>query len=76
MFTIEHDFECTEVVILDEADPKQSFLNDDVQVLFFEDSVQLIQEREHGDSQISMSLQQFNDLIAAFHLPEGAYRTK
>jgi hypothetical protein len=71
IFTIEHEFDYTVLTTLDE---EANF--EDVEVLLDADVVYICQEiRDTGKRQVlELSVQQWTDLVAAMHLPEGAYR--
>lgn len=73
MFTIEHEFDATVITLIDEGG---SHLTEDVSVNVFEDCVTLEQLDTQRDTviQVSLSLVQVRDLIAALDLPEGVYR--
>lgn len=73
MFTIEHEFDATVITLIDEGG---SHLTEDVSVNVFEDCVTLEQLDVPRDTviQVSLSLVQVRDLIAALDLPEGVYR--
>ena len=72
MFSIEHEFDCTVITLVDEgATP----LAEDVVINAFEDCVTLEQyDARTGNTQkITLSLSQVQDLGAALDLPEGVY---
>lgn len=73
MFTIEHEFDCTVITVLDED---VSHLNEDVIVTSFEDCVTVEQYDAHSDrmQKITLSLGQIREIAAALHLPEGIYQ--
>lgn len=73
MFTIEHDFDATTIVLVDEG---AKHLQEDVTVNAFEDCVTLEQAdpRSENVMRITLSLVQVRDLFAAIDLPEGTYR--
>jgi hypothetical protein len=74
MFTIEHEFDATVIILVDEGDGLP--LQGDVTINAFEDCVTVEQfDADSGDSQlITLSLAQVADLAAALNLPEGSYR--
>lgn len=73
MFTIEHDFDATTIVLVDEG---AAHLQDDVTVNAFDDCVTLEQHDARTDrsARITLSMAQLRDLAAALDLPEGVYR--
>jgi len=73
MFTIEHQSEDTIITTLD-----ASGQSEDVEVMIDDDSVVMRQwhEKQQKYEVLWMSVQQFNDIIAAMNLPEGAYYGK
>ena len=73
MFTIEHQSEDTIITTLD-----ASGQSEDVEVMIDDDSVFMRQwhEKRQKYEVLEMSIQQFNDIIAAMNLPEGAYYAK
>lgn len=70
MFTIEMDWDETALTILDSTG-----CHEDVQFLIYDDIVYIRQWDQDGNgySLIEMSPEQFNEINAAMHLPEGAY---
>lgn len=70
MFTIEMDWDETAITILD-----SSGNHEDVQFKVYDDIVYIRQWSQDGHDYelIEMSPEQFNELAAAMHLPEGAY---
>ena len=70
MFTIEMDWDETALTILDSTGS-----HEDVQFLIYDDIVYIRQWDQDGNcfSLIEMSPEQFNEMNAAIHLPEGAY---
>ena len=70
MFTIEMDWDETALTILDSTGS-----HEDVQFLIYDDIVYIRQWDQGGNcfSLIEMSPEQFNEMNAAMHLPEGAY---
>jgi len=75
MFTIEHEFDATVVVLVDDAAQHRQ---EDVTITAFEDCVTIEQLDERTDrvQKITLSLAQVADLTAALNLPEGVYRRK
>lgn len=75
MFTIEHEFDATVVVLVDEGAPR---LQEDVTIHAFDDVITLEQEdtRTGRIQKITLSLSQLRDLEAALDLPEGVYRLR
>ncbi len=73
MFTIEHEFDCTTVTLIDEGNAP---LLEDVRIQAFEDVVVIEQYDERTDRmmRITLSMAQLRDLQAALDLPEGSYR--
>lgn len=73
MFTIEHAFDSTEIVLVDEGETP---LFEDVTINAFEDSVLIEQLDPQYDvvMRINLSISQINDLAAALNLPEGVYQ--
>ncbi len=72
MFSIEHEFDCTVITLVDEgATP----LQEDVAINAFAECVTLEQVDPRTDSvqKITLSIQQLRDLGAALDLPEGVY---
>lgn len=72
MFTIEHEFDCTVVTLMDEGD---GFLQEDVVINGFEDciTIQQFDPTTNGMQKVTMSITQMKDLAAAISLPEGIY---
>lgn len=72
MFSIEHEFDCTVITLVDEG---AAPLAEDVVINAFEDCVTLEQyDARTGTTQkITLSLSQVQDLGAALDLPEGVY---
>tara|TARA_B110000459_G_C16625287_1_gene504887 strand:+ start:2694 stop:2927 length:234 start_codon:yes stop_codon:yes gene_type:complete len=70
MFTIEMDWDETALTILDSTGS-----HEDVQFLIYDDVAYIRQWDQDGGgySLIEMSPEQFNEMNAAMHLPEGAY---
>ncbi|MEL6584429.1 MAG: hypothetical protein AAFQ36_11405 [Pseudomonadota bacterium] len=72
MFTIEHGFDATSIVLVDDdAAPIQ----EDVTVNIFDDCVVIEQVCPSTGKleRIRLSMNQIKDLEAAFNLPEGTY---
>ena len=72
MFSIEHEFDCTVITILDEGSKP---LTEDITVTNFEERTTLEQYDPISDSinKITFSNSQISDLVAAIKLPEGFY---
>lgn len=75
MFSIEHDYDATVITLVDEPPAP---LVEDVTINAFEDCITLSQydPRRNDVVQITLSMQQLNDLRAALDLPEGVYRLR
>ncbi|SDW16979.1 hypothetical protein [Litoreibacter albidus] len=75
MFTIEHEFDATLITLIDEG---ASYLQGDISINAFDDSVTLEQVDPHTErvQKVTFSLRQIRDLTAALDLPEGSYRLK
>ncbi len=75
MFTIEHDFDATVIILVDEGDPH---LQEDVTVTAFEDCVTIEQLDPQSDrvAKVTLSPRQVQELFAALDLPEGVYRLR
>jgi hypothetical protein len=72
MFTIELDTDRGHGITITTLD--NSGVNDDVEVILYDDQVFVRQFDEFDGSQmIIMSVQQMKDIVAAMSLPEGAY---
>jgi hypothetical protein len=73
MFTIEHAFDSTEIVLVDEGEEP---LFEDVTINAFEDCVVIEQLDPQYDvvMRIHLSISQIQDLSAALNLPEGIYQ--
>lgn len=73
MFTIEHEFDCTVITLIDEGDDG---LQEDITINAFEDCVTLEQLHPMTEEPmiITLSMGQLRDLAAALDLPEGSYR--
>ena len=77
MFTIEHEFDCTQITLIDEGDGgTDSYLQEDITIRAFEDNVVLEQLHPMTEEPqfITLSMAQLRDLAAALDLPEGSYR--
>ena len=72
MFSIEHEFDCSVVTLVDEG---AETLGEDVKIHAFEECVTLEQYDPRTDSmmKITLSMSQLRDLSAALNLPEGVY---
>ena len=72
MFSIEHEFDCTVITILDEV---SKHLTEDITVRNFEECTTLEQYDPISDriNKITFSNSQISDLVAAIELPEGFY---
>ncbi len=75
MFSIEHDFDATTIVLIDEGG---GYLQEDVAINAFEDCITIEQHDPRADrlQRITLSLAQLRDLAAALDLPEGVYRLR
>lgn len=77
MFSIEHEFDATVVVLIDEGEVSgQGPLQEDVTISSFEECVTVEQFDPRTDrvQKVTLSLAQVRDLAAALDLPEGVYR--
>lgn len=73
MFSIEHDFDCTTVTLVDEGD--QPLLEDLTLHAFAECvTIEQLDTRTDQVQKITLSYTQVRDLAAALNLPEGVYR--
>lgn len=75
MFTIEHEFDASVIVLIDEGPAP---LAEDVTITTFEDCVTVTQydtSREEAVT-ITLSMTQIRELRAALNLPEGIYRLR
>ena len=72
MFTIEHEFDLTVVILVDEG---QSPLHEDVIVNSFAECITVEQYDPVSDrmQKVIFSITQMRDLAAAISLPEGVY---
>ncbi len=75
MFTIEHEFDATVVTLVDEGGPP---LQEDVTVHATESAILLNQYDARQDRVVSVTLspEQWRDLVSALNLPEGVYRAE
>lgn len=75
MFSIEHGFDATVITLVDEGEGA-SPPGEDVVVAAFEECVTLTQvdRRTEESVQVTLTMGQLRDLIAALDLPEGVYR--
>ncbi|MCP5088132.1 MAG: hypothetical protein GY952_15175 [Rhodobacteraceae bacterium] len=73
MFTIEHEFDASIVVLVDDGEAP---LQEDVTISAFASCVTLEQLDPRSDrvQKITLSMAQLRDLQAALNLPEGSYR--
>ena len=73
MFSIEHEFDCTTVTLVDEG--KQPLLEDLTLNAFAECvTIEQVDSRTDLVQKITLSYSQVRDLAAALDLPEGVYR--
>ncbi|WP_010138570.1 hypothetical protein [Oceanicola sp. S124] len=74
MFTIEHEFDCTIVTLVDDGSVP---LQEDVVINAFEECITVEQYDARTDQmqKITLSMAQLRDLAAALNLPEGTYQT-
>lgn len=72
MFTIEHEFDCTVVTLVDDG---QAPLQEDVAINAFAECVTVEQYDARTDTvqKVTLSTAQIRDLAAALNLPEGSY---
>lgn len=72
MFTIEHEFDCTVVTLVDDG---RAPLQEDVVVNAFAECVTVEQYDVRTDTvqKVTLSTEQLRDLAAALNLPEGSY---
>ena len=73
MFTIEHEFDATVIVLVDEGDAP---LIEDVTINAFAEgvSVEQLDSLTSEVMRVFLSHNQLQDLVAALNLPEGTYR--
>ncbi|QPM92088.1 hypothetical protein [Pseudooceanicola algae] len=72
MFTIEHEFDCTVVTLVDDGPAP---LQEDVVINAFEECITVEQYDARLDEMrvVTLSMSQLRDLKAALNLPEGSY---
>ncbi len=72
MFSIEHEFDCTVITLVDEG---AAPLGEDVVINAFEECVTLEQydARTKTMQKVTLTTEQVQDLAAALDLPEGVY---
>ena len=72
MFSIEHEFESTDIILVDEGTAQ---LQEDLIVNSFSECVTIEQYDVRTDkiNKITFSMAQLKDLSAAINLPEGVY---
>jgi hypothetical protein len=75
MFTIEHEFDATVIVLVDEGETP---LLEDITVQAFASEITFEQwdPRTNTVTKIRLSPSQLRDLTAALNLPEGIYRSE
>ncbi len=75
MFSIEHGFDATVITLVDEGEGDTPPA-EDVIVSAFEECITLTQpDPRNGEPvQITLTMGQVRDLVAALNLPEGVYR--
>ncbi len=75
MFTIEHEFDCTVITLVDEGPAPTA---EDITINAFEDCVTIEQldPRTETVQTVTLSMVQLADLSAALDLPEGIYRLR
>ncbi|MCP5074129.1 MAG: hypothetical protein GY947_12670 [Rhodobacteraceae bacterium] len=73
MFTIEHEFDASIVVLIDDGDVP---LQEDVTISAFAScvTVEQVDPRTDRVQKITLSTAQMRDLQAALNLPEGSYK--
>lgn len=73
MFTIEHEFDASVIILVDEG---KKPLTDDVVITAFDDCVTVEQHDRRTDRthKVTLSMEQLRDLQVALDLPEGSYR--
>jgi len=72
MFTVEHEFDYTSVTILD-----NEARSDDVELIFDDEYVYIRQYDDEGDFNIVViTNSQFEEMIASYCSPEGAFMTR
>ncbi|KAA2312375.1 hypothetical protein DL237_17280 [Pseudooceanicola sediminis] len=72
MFTIEHEFDCTVVTLVDDGPAP---LQEDIVINAFEECITVEQYDARLDEmrKVTLSMAQLRDLSAALNLPEGSY---
>lgn len=72
MFTIEHEFDCTVVTLVDDDGAP---LQEDVIINAFAECITVEQYDPRRDdmNRVTLSMAQLRDLAAALNLPEGSY---
>lgn len=72
MFSIEHEFDCTVITLVDEG---AAPLGEDVVINTFEECVTVEQydARTKTMQKVTLTIEQVQDLAAALDLPEGVY---
>ena len=72
MFSIEHEFDCTVITLVDEG---RAWLQEDVIINAFQECVTVEQynPRTFRVDKVTLSPAQLRDLGAALNLPEGVY---
>lgn len=75
MFTIEHEFDATVIVLIDEGETP---LQEDVTINSFAEcvTVEQLDPRTDRVQKITLSPSQLRDLAAALDLPEGIYQLR
>ncbi len=75
MFTVEHDFDATTVILVDEGGKP---LREDITINAFDDcaTVEQFDPRLGVTVHVTLSTSQIRDLAAAMNLPEGTYIRK
>ncbi|MFK7744912.1 MAG: hypothetical protein AB8B47_07655 [Roseobacter sp.] len=73
MFTIEHEFDATVITLVDDGSAP---LQEDVSVHATDSAIILNQYDARSDKTVSLSMspEQWRDLVAALNLPEGVYK--
>ena len=73
MFTIEHEFDASVVILIDDGEAP---LSEDITISAFAScvTVEQLDARTDRVQKITLSLAQLRDLQAALDLPEGSYR--
>ena len=75
MFSIEHEFDATVIVLIDEAGVHRE---EDVTINAFDEcvTVEQVDARTGAVMKITLSAAQVRDLAAALDLPEGVYQLR